>query len=119
MQPILVIEDDAQFRETLRSVLEDEGWPVETAGDGQQALDQSARLRPALVVLDWGLPDIDSQVVATSLRTMHGGDIPILLITADGRPAEKARQMGAFAYLHKPFELDDLIEIVRRGLGNR
>ena len=119
MQPILVIEDDAQFRETLRSVLEDEGWPVETAGDGQQAFDQSARLQPALVVLDWGLPDIDSQMVATSLQTAHGGDTPILLITADGRPAEKARLVGAVAYLHKPFELDDLIDIVRRGLGNR
>jgi len=50
------------------------------------------------------------------LRNAHGKDVPILVITADGRAAEKARRVGAFDYLHKPFEFDDLIAAVTRGL---
>jgi FixJ family two-component response regulator len=46
---------------------------------------------------------------------MYGGDVPILLITADGRITEKARQVGAHDFLRKPFEIDDLVHAVHRG----
>jgi len=117
VRPILVVEDDLQFREVLRSLLEDEGWPAEFAADGRQALAWIARQQPALLILDWVLPDLDGQVVAAGLRTTHGEEVPILLMTADGRAAEKARQVGAFAFLHKPFDLAELTQLVRGGLA--
>jgi DNA-binding response OmpR family regulator len=117
MEPILVVEDDPQFRQMIRSTLEDEGWTVEVAVRGQQALEWLLRRRPALVLLDWRLSDVDGDVVATGLRTTHGEGIPLVLITADGHAARKAGRVRAFGYLNKPFELDDLISLVRRGLS--
>jgi DNA-binding response OmpR family regulator len=117
MQPILVVEDDARFRSTVRTILEDEGWVVETAADGQQAAAAFARERPALLILDWGLRETDAETVVAALRVDHGADVPILLVTADGHAAQKAARVGAFAYMHKPFEMTELIELVRRGLG--
>jgi DNA-binding response OmpR family regulator len=118
VQPILVVEDDPQLRQMLRATLEDEGWPVETAADGRRALDWLIQRRPALLVLDWGLSDFSGDVVSTALRTLQGAGVRILLITGSGQAAEKAGQIGAFSYLNKPFELDDFITVVRRGLDS-
>jgi two-component system response regulator MprA len=117
MRPILVVEDDLHLRQTIQWALEDEGLAVETASHGQQALERAAQQRPALVVLDWGLPLLNGQRVADALRAAHGDGLPIVLITADGRAAEKARLVGAYAYLHKPFELDALLAAIQQGLG--
>jgi DNA-binding response OmpR family regulator len=76
------------------------------------------RQRPALVVLDIGLPDIDGYAVAEGLRAAHAEPVPILVMTADGRAREKAERVGARAYLHKPFELQELVDHVRRLLAS-
>jgi DNA-binding response OmpR family regulator len=115
--PILVVEDDISLRETIQWTLEDEGWPVESAADGRQALDLASRTRPALIVLDVGLPVVSGQDVAREVASMYDNRPPILVITSDGRAATKARQMGAFTYLLKPFALDDLIAAIETGLG--
>lgn len=114
--PILVVEDDSRVRRTIQWVLEDEGFAVEVAVDGRQALERATRSRPALVVLDMMLPLLDGAGVADGLRTAHALPPPILLITADGRAQEKARRVGAYAYLSKPFDLDELVATVRSGL---
>jgi DNA-binding response OmpR family regulator len=115
--PILVVDDDPGLREIIRETLEDEGLAVDVAGDGLQALALAARRRPELVILDWGLPMFDGGVVAARLRGLHGDGLRVLIVTADGRAAEKARRAGAFAYLHKPFDVDVLMDMVRRGLA--
>jgi DNA-binding response OmpR family regulator len=112
---VLVVEDDAQVRRTLEWTLEAEGLPFRLAPNGRRALELAASQRPGLVLLDLGLPDIDGFQVAEEVRATHG-DVPILVMTADGRAAEKARRVGAFGYLSKPFDLDELIAIVRRAL---
>lgn len=99
----------------MQWVLEDEGLTVETAADGRQALQRAAEHPPSLVVLDMGLPLIDGFGVAAGLRA-HGQDVPILVVSADDRVAEKARQVGAFEALPKPFGVDDLLSAVRQGL---
>jgi DNA-binding response OmpR family regulator len=116
---ILVVDDDWQTRRLIRWALEEEGFVVETASDGQQALERATSARPALVVLDMRLPLVDGTAVADGLRSSLKVPPPIVLITADDRPAEKARRVGAYAYLEKPFELDDLVATVRRGLRAR
>jgi DNA-binding response OmpR family regulator len=114
--PILVVDDDPGLREIIRETLEDEGFLVDVARDGPQALELAAQRRPELVILDWGLPVFDGDVVAARLRGIHGEDLRILIVTADGRAAEKARRARAFAYLHKPFDVNALADVVRRGL---
>jgi CheY-like chemotaxis protein len=116
---VLVVEDEPQMRQVLEWALEDEGLPVETASDGSEALKVAQAQRPALVVLDMGLPIIDGYGVASGLRTTYGQDVPILVVTADGRAAEKARRVGAYSYLSKPFDLSDFVDAVRRGLSAR
>lgn len=116
--PILVVEDDPQLRRMICWALEDEGFVVEAAGDGRQAVERTARVRPSLVVLDMTLPVLDGVGVARELRAIYSEPPPVLVMTADGRAAEKARRVGAYAYLTKPFDVDELVTLVRQGLGS-
>jgi DNA-binding response OmpR family regulator len=117
-RPVLVVDDDPVVRGMIHQALEDEGLMVVTADDGSRALEEATRVRPWLVILDVSLPVLGGEAVAAALRQIMADDgVRIMAITADGRPAEKARALGAFAYLAKPFDIDELIEIVRRGLN--
>ncbi|MBV9119744.1 MAG: response regulator [Chloroflexi bacterium] len=112
MARILVVDDEPEILQFVGTALEDEGFAVTRALDGQQAVNLAADQRPDLVVLDMSLPRLDGDDVARELRKAHG-EIPILLITADGSAREKALRVGAFDYLPKPFDLDRLLTIVR------
>lgn len=114
---VLVVEDDEMLRQTIRWALEEEGVEVEIAADGQEAVDSVAQRRPRLVLLDMGLPLINGDGVASAIRAQYGLAVPVIVLTADGRAAEKAERVGAVAYLHKPFEIDDLISTVQASLG--
>ena len=114
---MLVVDDDPIVREMIRRALEDEGILVVTAADGPEALEEATRLRPYLVILDVSLPVLGGEAVAHQLRQITSDDqLPIMAITADGRPAEKARRLGAFAYLAKPFDVDALVDVVQQAL---
>ena len=115
--PVLVVDDDLHVRQVVQWALEDAGFTVVTAADGEAALVQAAICRPRVVVLDFGLPNADGVTVAAQLRSTCGSGLSIMLITADGRAAEKAARVGAYAYLHKPFEDRALVATVLRGLG--
>ncbi|HEV2125338.1 MAG TPA: response regulator [Chloroflexota bacterium] len=82
---IMVVDDDPRIRQAVQWALEDEGYAVVAAADGRQALDAAATQRPALIVLDNGLPEASGAQVAAQLREIGGESLPILLITADGR----------------------------------
>ena len=115
---ILVVEDDFDLRQTILWTLKDEGHEVEEAGDGGEAVERALQRKPALVLLDMGLPVIDGYGVATRLRSHYGDTVLIVTMTADGRAVEKAQRIAAAGYLNKPFELDDLIAIVRQMIGD-
>ncbi|MBV9257294.1 MAG: response regulator transcription factor [Ktedonobacteraceae bacterium] len=114
---VLVVEDDSDLRQTIQWMLEDEGFLVETAADGREALDRATQRKPSLVILDMGLPIIDGNGVAAGLRSTYGNNVTILTMTADGRAAEKAQRIGAIGYLSKPFDLDALVNAVRSALN--
>ena len=114
--PILLVEDDAGLRRLITWALEDEALPCVALADGQQALDWLATTRPALVLLDMGLPLVDGDGVAAGLHARHGDEVPIIVLTADGRAPEKARRVGAAAFLRKPFDVDELVALVERQL---
>jgi DNA-binding response OmpR family regulator len=111
--PVLVVDDDPKMREVAVWALEDEGFAVEQAANRREAAELAKQRPPALVVLDMGLPPDTGDAVAADLRAACGDHLPILVVTADGRASEKARRVGAFAYLHKPFDVDQLVRLVR------
>ena len=116
---MLVVDDDPRVRQMIRWALEEEGLEVETAADGQQALDRAGTRPPAVVILDLTLPVLDGYGVAEQLRASYGQQLPILVITADGSAAEKARRVGAYAHVNKPFDLGELLFAVHQGLCQR
>jgi DNA-binding response OmpR family regulator len=109
---VLVVEDEPLLRELFRWTLQDTGLTVEVARDGREAVTWLADHRPSAVVLDWSLPHLDGGGVVAALRALHGPVVPVVLATADPRPADKAADIGARACLPKPFDLDRLVDAV-------
>ena len=111
---ILVVDDDRAVRESLRRSLQFNGYQVELAADGQQALDWLADQRPDAVVLDVMMPRVDGLEVARRLRST-GDDLPILVLTAREAVSDRVAGLdaGADDYLPKPFALEELLARLR------
>lgn len=107
---VLIVEDDPALRELYADVLRDEGWLVQQAGDGLEALDLlAAGTPPCVVVLDLRMPRMDGWELASRLRE-HG--LPFVLVAAHYRIQEEARNVGARWWLQKPVAIDRLLAIV-------
>ncbi len=115
-RPILVVDDDHNLRQTIQWVLEEEGFSVWTAGDGQEAVEQAMAQQPGLVILDMGLPLLDGSEVAAQVQARYGDAVPLILITADGQAEEKSRRVSAASFLRKPFDIDELVDAVQQAL---
>jgi len=111
---ILVVDDDRAVRESLRRSLEFNGYSVELASDGQQALAAVANDRPDAMVLDVMMPRLDGLEVARRLRS-GGDDLPILVLTARDTVSDRVSGLdaGADDYLPKPFALEELLARLR------
>lgn len=111
---ILIVEDDATLAAGLAKALAHEGFAVDGATCGKDAIHHVAALGPDLVVLDLGLPDMDGVELLKRLRQKHK-TLPILILTARGRLDDKigALDMGADDYLAKPFEMAELLARLR------
>ena len=116
MASILVVDDEPGILQFIGAALEFEGHDVTLAWDGQQAVEVAAAHPPEMVILDMSLPRLTGHGVADAIRQRHG-DVPILLITADGSAQQKAQRVGAFNYLSKPFDVDRLLELVQARLA--
>jgi two-component system, OmpR family, KDP operon response regulator KdpE len=116
MARVLVVDDEPQLRRALDINLRIRGYEVVLAETGEQALEQAARQRPDLVILDLGLPGIDGVDVIRGLRGWT--DIPIIVLTVRDTGSEKvlALDAGADDYVTKPFGLDELLARVRAAL---
>ncbi len=110
---ILVVDDEAKIVKLVRSYLEQAGFAVVEAGDGQTALIQARREKPDLVVLDLGLPGMDGLEVARTLRRER--ETPIIMLTARIEDTDKivGLELGADDYVTKPFNPRELVARVR------
>jgi CheY-like chemotaxis protein len=113
---ILVVEDDDDIREVMQEVLTGEGFNVDVAKDGIDALTQleiGASL--PLILLDMMMPRMDGETFLKVLRSKPAlADAPVVVISGNAAAREKAGQFRAVACLVKPFELDEMLGLVRR-----
>lgn len=110
---LLVIDDEPQIRKFLRISLASQGYKVIEAGTGAEGLSQAALMRPDLVVLDLGLPDMDGQQVLEELR--QWSTVPVLVLSVRASEAQKVQALdnGANDYVTKPFGIQEFLARVR------
>jgi two-component system response regulator MprA len=111
---ILVVDDDRAVRDSLRRSLEFNGYAVETASDGAEALARVAQVDPDAIVMDVMMPRLDGLETTRALRSA-GNDVPILVLTARDAVDDRVDGLdaGADDYLAKPFALEELLARVR------
>jgi len=110
---ILVVDDDPMVATTVQRVLRPEGYDVDVALGGAQALEQVRSRRPDLVILDLMMPGVDGLEVCRQLRA--NGDLPVLMLTARSGTVDRVKGLdtGADDYLVKPFAYAELLARVR------
>ena len=113
---ILVVEDEAPLLTLLRYNLEKQGFRVEEATDGQEALLRVSESKPDLVLLDWMLPSLSGIEVCRQIRRRPATrDLPVIMVTArtEDQDAVRALDIGADDYITKPFAVEALLARIR------
>ena len=119
---ILIVDDDRTMRSLLNLAMEEEGYRVAEAENGEQCFSEYTHFQPDLILLDGVMPDIDGFTCCQKIRSLPGGDsIPILMITVldDQESVEKAFEAGATDYITKPIHWSVLSQRVRRLLSEK
>ena len=115
MAHILVVDDDAAIRDVVVDILEMSDYRVMTASNGAEALEQVQRAQPAAVLLDLMMPIMDGWEFLRRCRGLEGcGKVPIVVMSAAHDAATTADQLGAQAFLTKPFDMDHVLSVVGR-----
>jgi len=109
-QKLLLVDDEENLRSMLAAALRHNGFEVEAAASGREALDTIGSIRPDLVLLDVMMPDLDGFEVCRRLRN-EGSRVPVLFLTARDGTEDKVRglTLGGDDYLVKPFSLEELV----------
>src|SRR5262249_22634248 len=115
---ILVVDDEKGFRDNLCELLSDEGYQTLEAARSAAALELVTGATPDLILLDVKLPDAQGTETLQRLRALKP-DVPVIMMTAYGssRLTIEAMKLGAFDYITKPFDLDELLLVIRRAFS--
>jgi DNA-binding response OmpR family regulator len=119
MKNILLVEDEEMLVNVLATVLEDEGYKVSKSTSAEEALSTVTEFKPDLIISDVRLPQKDGFAMLKELRkdtTISA--VPFICLTAldDMQTQQRAKILGAAAYMTKPFDVDDLVKLVRQVL---
>lgn len=113
MGPILIVDDEFGITEALVGFLEDEGYTAAAALNGREAMAFMAQQRPSMVFLDYMMPVMNGPAVLEAMKSDPNlRDVPVVLMSAS--PPKAWRDLPANAFLHKPFGLEQFMELVRR-----
>lgn len=117
---ILIVEDNRDMQFLLSNILKSEGYETAVAGNGKKALRETKRWSPDLGLLDIRLPDMDGMNVLEEMKRINK-DLAIIMLTAYGdiKGAVQAMRLGAFEYITKPFDNDELLIVIKRALQTR
>src|SRR5579883_2809831 len=117
---VLIVDDEAEIRESLQTLLEMEGYEVETAATGQQGLNRIGQRPFDLILLDLALPDRNGMEILTDLLAQDPA-LSVIMITAYGtvENAVKAMQAGAANFVQKPWDNEKLLADVRAAIARR
>lgn len=117
MSGILIVDDDDQLRRSFEKLLREEGYHVQSAASGETGLQEAVKEMPDLVVLDMRLPGMNG---LETFKRLHELDpkLPVIIMTAYGttETAIEATKMGAHDYILKPFDIPEMLKIMRRAL---
>ncbi|MFH1347488.1 MAG: response regulator [Candidatus Margulisiibacteriota bacterium] len=119
---ILVVDDEPDVASLLTLLLKSQGYNVVSAGDGQEALEKARTWQPSLILLDIMLPKLDGYKVARMLKFDENfRHIPIIMLTAKIQEKDKIMglEMGADAYVSKPFNTPNLLELIKETLAKK
>lgn len=119
---VLIVEDEPNIVLALEFLLQREGYDTATAGDGEEALALVGRLRPDVVLLDIMLPKRNGYEVCQAIKAdPELAPIPVIMLSAKGQEVEvlKGLELGAAAYVTKPFGNVEIVEAIRAVLGSR
>ncbi len=119
---VLIIEDEKLIIVSTQMVLEAAGFRVESAVNGEEGIAKARSVAPDLILLDIMMPGIDGWETLTRLkRDPATAGIPVVIFTAreHARGHQRSAEMGAVDYFRKPFEPDELIELVEKHVGQR
>jgi DNA-binding response OmpR family regulator len=109
-KPILLVEDDVGIQDLVRMTLEDEGYAVLVAGDGDDALEILKNTTPALILLDYMMPRMNgAQFIQEAVKQDLRDAIPLVLLTAANYAPSRAQEIGTDAYVGKPFDIAHLL----------
>lgn len=116
---VLIVDDEPNIVISLKFLMDKSGFQTSVARDGNAALEEVERFRPDLLLLDVNMPHRDGYEVCQLLRASGWTDLKIVMLTAKGREAEitKGLEVGADAYVTKPFSTRELVEQVKGLLG--
>lgn len=122
MSKILVADDDAAIRQLCVTVLGGEGFEVVEAADGASCVKLAREHRPDVVLLDWVMPGVDGMDTLRAIKRANPTrEIPVIMLTALDSTAHihVATREGADGYVTKPFDVNDLLALVRRFASSR
>jgi two-component system response regulator AtoC len=120
-ETILIIDDEANLRKTLAEILRAKGYAIMEASNGVEAIDLLRRATPDLIFSDWKMPEMGGEQILRHLRNDgHLDSIPVIVITAFGSSdsAIEAVRLGAYDFIAKPFDLDEISLTAERALAH-
>jgi CheY-like chemotaxis protein len=119
VRTILVVDDEFGVADVLAAALEDEGYRVNTAANGREALSRLAEEVPDLVITDFMMPVMDGPAMAHAIREAGHLNLPIIMMSAMPEAAVRQRFDGYFGFLRKPFRIHIAADLVARALGEQ
>ena len=114
-QKILIVDDDRDIVDAMQTILEMEDYSVSHAYEGLDGITSARSQKPDLILLDYMLPDMNGKEVALTLRREDElRDIPVVMVSASREAGEIAREIQVTDFIEKPFEMDHLLNVIRR-----
>jgi CheY-like chemotaxis protein len=117
---VMVVDDDADIRDSIGDILELRGYEVRRAANGREALERLREgPRPCVILLDLMMPVLNGwEFRAAQATDAELAAVPVVIISGDGSADQKAASVGVREYLRKPLELSAILEVVRRHCGH-